>query len=431
MIHRTELSNGIRVVTETIAGTRSVSVGTQIGVGSTHDPVGKSGLAHFAEHSLFQGTSGRTSGDISRMIDQAGGHMSAFTGRDYTCLNAHVMQDYTPIAVDLLSDMVLNSTSPEEHLARERKAIINEIKLGYDDPFSRINDHLRSRMFPGQPHGLPTNGTIDSVSKITREDILLFLREEYLPDRLIIAAAGAIDHESFVDQVRDGFWHMLGTSTATGNATVEYDPVVSIDTFSGSQSYFGLAIPTVHYQHSKRYEVHALTTILGGGLSSRLYRTLREERGIAYYIQATYHAYRDIGLLWIEGVVPPDELLTALTLIQSELHDLASHSVDEEELWKTKMQLRGQFELSGDSTYTRMSRLATQELYFKQPLGDDEVLNAIDKLESASVQEIAQRFLRTEPSCVVLGPKGKHTVQNVRESLQPDARIATFSQNTL
>ena len=194
MIQRTELSNGIRVVTEEVPGTRSVCVGAQVAVGSIHDPTGQSGLAHFAEHALFQGTSGRDASEISRMIDQAGGHMGAFTSRDYTCFHAHVMQDYTPFAIDLLADILLNSTFPEEHLARERQAIVNEIKLNHDEPFSRINDLLRSKMWPGQPHGLPVSGDIEAVSNITREDVIYFVGQNYLPDRLIISAAGAVKH---------------------------------------------------------------------------------------------------------------------------------------------------------------------------------------------------------------------------------------------
>lgn len=424
MIHRTELPNGIRVVTENIPGSRSVSVGAQIGVGSIHDPEGQGGLAHFTEHALFQGTSSRTAGEISRMIDQAGGHMGAFTGRDYTCFNAHVMQDYTPFAIELLSDMLLNSTFPEEHLVRERQAIVNEIKLGNDDPFSRINDLLRSQMFPGQPHGRPTTGEIESVSNITREDIIYFAGQNYQPDRLVIAAAGAIDHDNFVGQVQDGFWRMLGTSTPVEHTDVKYEPVVAIESIGASQSYFGLAIPAIPYHDPRRYELHALTTILGGGLSSRLYGSLREQRGLAYFIQSTYHAYRDVGMLWIEGVVQPDDLLTALELIQAELHDLASQPVDEEELWKTKMQLKGQFELSGDSTHTRMSRLATQELYFGNPLGDAEVLNALENIDSSSVQAIAKQLSQSELSCAVLGPEMEHSETNIRESLQRGSLVA-------
>ena len=425
MVNRTIIPNGIRVLSEEMAGARSVSIGVHVGVGSLDDPKHSSGLAHFTEHSLFQGTIDRDATEISRLIDQAGGNMGAFTGRDYTCFHANTMEDFSPFAIDLLGDILLNSTFPEEHLSRERNAVISEIKLEDDEPFSRINNVLRSHMWPNQPHGLPVAGDTDSVARINREDVIYFTGQNYTPDRLIISAAGAVKHAEFVSQVQDAFWRMLGTSVPQLAVELEYCPSIVVEQTGVSQAYFAIAIPAPKYDTPSRYDLHALNTILGGGISSRLYRSLRESQGLAYYIQSSYQAYRDAGLLWIEGVTEPDTLLVSLESITTELQRLGNDPVDEEEVWNTKMQMRGQHQLSADSSHTRMSRLMTQEFYFGDYFGEDAVLDGIERVDSTTIQHVAQQLLRNTPSCAVVGPHEGDLVEHQIGALLNDRPIGS------
>ena len=228
--------------------------------------------------------------------------MGAMTGRDYTHFHANVTQDFITIAIDLLADMLLNSTFPEERLSRERKAILEEIQLHHDEPFSRLQERLRQQFWADHPLGHPIAGHTESVDQLTREDVIYFVGKAYTPDQFVVAAAGAVDHADFAEQVQDGFWRMLGSSDVPCRAGPEYRPTLSIDHAGCSQAYFSVAIPASPYTSDDRYEVHALNNLLGGGMSSRLHRTLREEHGMAYYVQSEYHAYRDAGLLCIEGV---------------------------------------------------------------------------------------------------------------------------------
>jgi len=292
---RIDLTNGIRIATETVPGARSVSIGVLIDAGPQDDPAGKWGLAHFTEHAFFQGTSNRDAVAISRLMDVAGGQMGAFTGRDYTCYYANVLSDYCPYALDLLGDILLNSTFPEDNLQREKLAILHEIDNACDNPYDRIHSRLKDLMWPHSALGRSILGTRDSVQRFTREDVIYFAHNHYLPDRMILAASGDLNHDHFVAQTQDAFWRMLGTSLPRHPVTTRPQGGVVMDHASVSQAYFAIGIPTGNYADENRYLLHLLNCLLGGGMSSRLFYSLREERGLVYHIQSEVHAYRDAG----------------------------------------------------------------------------------------------------------------------------------------
>ena len=415
------LSNGMRVVTDSVPGMRSVSVGVLVAASPQDEPSDKAGLAHFTEHAFFQGTSGRDAAAISRMIDEAGGQMGAFTSRDYTCFYANILQDYCPFALDLLGDVLLNSTFPEDSLVREREAVIQEIDLQSDNPSSRLHDLLKRRIWPRHPLGRPVAGDVGSVQNLTREDVIYFVGQNYLPDRMIMAAAGAVDHDDMVSQAQDAFWRMLGTSAPQGHSLCEFEPVVLLEEGPVGQSYFALAVPAFAYCDSRRYSVHVLNTILGGGISSRLHRKLRESHGLVYYVQSDYQAYRDAGVLIVEGVTAPENLTPVLDMTLLEIEQLARYGVDEEELWKAKMQMRGQHLLAADSVHTRMSRLATQTHYFGSFLDEDDVLRGIDSVEASAVQEAASHLFESGSgqSFAAIGPaSAPYTMEQLEDKMQ-------------
>jgi predicted Zn-dependent peptidase len=336
-------------------------------------------------------------------MDVAGGQMGAFTGRDYTCFYANVLSDYCPYALDLLGDILLNSTFPEENLEREKLAILHEIDNACDNPYDRIHQRLKELMWPHSALGRSILGTRDSVQGFTREDVIYFAHNHYLPDRVILAASGNLNHDHFVAQTQDAFWRMLGTSIprqsviskSQGGVVLEHAPV--------SQAYFAVGIPTGNYTDENRYLLHLLNCLLGGGMSSRLFYSLREERGLVYHIQSEIHAYRDAGLLVMEGSTTPEQLIQVLSLILVELYRLASFDapVDAEELWKAKMQIRGQHLLASECLHTRMSRMLTQEHYFGHRIADEDILDAIDAIDFHALREYATEALL--PSLANLG----------------------------
>ncbi len=404
------LENGIRVVTENMPGQRSISMGILIEAGPRNETAGKNGLAHLAEHAMFCGTSSRNATQIARLMDEAGGHMGAFTARDYTCYYATVLDDYLPYALDLLGDILLNSIFPPASLAREKTAILREIETANDMPAARSHDLLKALAWPNHPLGRPIAGQPETVRSLGREDVIYFVHEHYLPDHLVIAAAGNVDHENFVAQVRDAFWRMMGQSLPQRIKLPDYNSGMAIKHMPVSQYYFSMGVRAPRYSDANRYGVHILNNILGGGISSRLYRRLREKHGIVYYIGSEYHAYCEDGMLVVEGSTSPEDILQVMNMVVEELSKLISgmEPIDEEELWKAKMQIRGQHLIAGESTNTRMNRLAAQELYFNRQIPDEEILAAIETAGIQYLQTLAENALGEalgQPAVAVVGPQ--------------------------
>jgi predicted Zn-dependent peptidase len=425
---KTTLHNGIRIVTEMMSQVRSIAIGILIDAGPRDENPEQSGLAHLVEHVMFQGTSSRDAMQIARLMDMSGGQMGAFTARDYTCYFATVLDDYRTYALDLLGDILLNSTFPADNLEREKEAILREIDANHDAPRERVHTLLKTFAWSSYPLGWPIAGRPETVGALTREDVIYFVHEHYLPDRLIIAAAGNVEHEDFVAQVRDAFWRILGQSSPSTNTRSAYQAGVTIEHMPVSQAYFSLGLRACPYAHPDRYAVHILNNILGGGISSRLFRYIREERGLVYHIGSEYHAYRDDGMLVVEGSTAPEYLMPVLELTLAELWRLATwhEPIDDEELWKAKMQIRGQHLISGENTHTRMSRLATQELYFGQHISPDEILAQIEAVDGQMLQRLSAEALMDaldQVTIAVVGPEapqhyGLSAIEELLASLQ-------------
>ncbi|SCY06343.1 M16 family metallopeptidase [Desulfoluna spongiiphila] len=414
MYSATTLENGIRVVTESMPETRSVSVGIMVDAGPRDEPLGSHGLAHLAEHMMFQGTGSRSARDIALMMDESGGQMGAFTTRDYTCYTATVLDDYTTYALDLMGDILLNSVFPEEALEKEKHSVLREIDGAADIPSSRAHDALKSHVWGRHPLGRPVAGFPEVVRRLTRADLIYFVHRYYLPDRMIVAAAGNVNHGDFLSQVRDAFWRMLGTGEKTHTPLPSFAPGVVVENVPVSQAYFAIGLRCLPYADEGRYGVHLLNSIIGGGSSSRLYARLREERGLVYRIGSEYHAYADDGMFVIEGSTAPEYLTQVLCLVLVELWKLASGDdpVSDEELWKARMQLRAQHLISSENSSTRMSRLATQAFYFDRFLSGEEILSAIDSVDKGALAAMAGGDLARalgDVAISVVGPEGPET----------------------
>ena len=407
---RSTLENGIRVVTERMPGVRSISMGILTEAGPRAETPEQSGLAHLVEHAMFQGTSNRDVMEISRLMDTAGGQMGAFTTRDYTFYAATVLDDYSTYALDLLGDILLNSTFPHQNLEREKGAILREIDTACDMPYDRANALLKISAWPDHSLGRPIVGRPETVKGLTREDVIYFVHQYYLPDGMIVAAAGNVEHGDFVAQVRDAFWRMLGQSPTLNGGEAAYRAGVAVEHMEVSQAYFCIGIRAFPYAHRNRYGLHVLNNLLGGGSSSRLFRRMREEHGLVHLISSDYHAYRDDGVLVIQGSTSPEYLMQVLRLTLTELEKLVAtdRPVDEEELWKAKMQIRGQHLIAAENTHTRMSRLTTQEFYFARHIGTEEILTEIEAVDLQIIRQVAKEALvnaNRQLTVAVVGPQ--------------------------
>lgn len=386
---RTLLENGLRIVTERVPETHVASIGVLIECGSRDETPEESGLAHLCEHLLFQGTSSRSALQIARQMDFAGGQIGAFTTRDYTCLSAVVLADHVYYALDLMGDVLLNSTFPEDALAREKSVVERELSGGSDVPSIRVVDLLKRNSWPGHALGRPIGGTPDSVTRHTREDLIYFFHRNYTPNRIVVAAAGNINHDDFVTDCRDAFWRLMGDSARLPLVAPVFKQGVSFDQIPSAQTYFAIGIPAPAYTHPERVATHLLTGLLGSGFSSRLFRRLREDAGLVFDVHADYHAYAEAGMIVIEGAARPDGVEQAVEGAIDTWNRLATGAepVGDEELIGAKNRLRSQHQIASGDMYTRMSRLATQELYFGHPLDVHEIQERI----AAATVETVQR----------------------------------------
>lgn len=393
MIESSVLENGIRVVTEAMPHSRSIAAGILVSAGPRDEHADKAGLAHFVEHGLFHGTSSRTELEISRIIDTMGGRVSAFTGRDYTCYSAHVMDDHVTYILDLFSDLLLNSIFPQERLEHEKQVILNELASGLDNPQERALDLLKSSVWPGHALGRSIEGTAQTIAGFTREDMIYFLNSTYQPNRITIALAGRLQHEDIVAQVRDCFWRFFGQAERIVERPGPFIKGTFTEENACMQAYFAMGVPAPAYAHADRYGVHLLNTILGGGLSSRLYRTLREEHGLVYSIHSEYHAYLDAGMIVVSGSTLPQGLATTLDLVTDEVIGLLTlvRPADIEEVWQAQLYTIGQHHIDSEDPYTRMSRLLTQTYYFNRVIPNQEIVDNLERLTDTSLSEICER----------------------------------------
>lgn len=418
---RTDLENGLRVATFAAPHARSVSIGAMVDASPYHDPAGKEGLAHLVEHALFLGTSRRDARDVSKMMDFAAGSMGGFTTRDYTCYHATVLDDHQPYFFELFGDLLLNSVFPPEELEREKQVVLRELALEADSPAERANTLLKGLAWSGHPLGRPVAGNVESVAGLGREDVIYFMHENYLPDRICVVGAGNLDHDDFVAQTRDALWSMLGTSPRRPSAAPPaFRSGVAVESGPFSQAYFAIGIEAFPYAHSDRYSLHLLNHILGGGSSSRLFHELREKRGAVYDVGSQYHAYRDAGMLVVEGSTSAESLVPVLGCTLLQLLELASaqRPVDEEELWKAKTHVSAQHLISSEISHTRMSQLATQEFYFGRCIPSEEVVAGIDQATLEDLDRLRGSLLLPGMGRIALAVVAPQPADELRPDLE-------------
>lgn len=401
-IRREVLPSGLRVVTEHVPGARSFSIGCFVGVGSRHETARVHGVSHFLEHVLFKGTRRRTAEQISASIEAVGGDLNAYTTREHTCFHARVLDTDADLATDVLLDMLTGSVISAPDVDAEREVILAEIDLHADEPGDVAWDLAMASSFPRGALGRSVIGTPDSIRSLNRRHIRDFWRRRYRPDQVVVAAAGAVDHERLVDTLRQ--WQPA--VEAPGSRAPRRERPRSGDLVRVrrdlEQVHAVATFPGLGITDADAPALGVLTTVLGGGMASRLFTEVRERRGLAYAIDASEMSYTDTGVWTVEWTCAPQKLAEVSRIVRDTCHQIARDGITADELARATGQIRGGLLLSGESIDARMSRLGTGEL-----TGDrrsiDEVVAAHDAVTLADVQRVARRAT-ARPTLVLVGP---------------------------
>jgi predicted Zn-dependent peptidase len=415
---KTVLDNGVRVITEEIPYLKSVSIGVWVTTGSRDEQPHENGVSHFIEHLLFKGTERRTAFDIAKEIDSVGGTLNAFTGREYTCFYAKVIDKNLPLAIDLLSDIFLHSTMDPKDVEKERMVILQEIKMVEDTPDDYIHDFFNQICWGDHPLGFPIFGTSDLVQSFTRERIFQFLKETYQPQRIVICAAGNLKHEEVVDLTGGTFGQLQQSNRERERLKPQSISTTNIRKRELEQVHFCLGTKGLQYNHSLRFASYLLNTILGGGMSSRLFQEIRENRGLAYSVYSYLPSYIDTGLVVVYAGTNESSFQEVIELVQKEFNRLKEDPFKNGELETAKEQLKGNLLLSLESSDNLMTRLAKNEIYFGTYLPVERTLKGIDEVKEEVVRNLARELFDEHFFCLtVLGPtNGKHLNETLLKS---------------
>ena len=418
-IRRTALPNGLLVLTESIPHVRSVSMGVWIASGSRDEPLELNGISHFVEHMVFKGTTTRNAQQFAREVDSIGGNLDAFTGKENIGFNIKVLDVNIAPALELLADLVLHPTFTPEDISREQGVILEEIKMDEDSPDYLVHETFTQKFWKGNGLGRPTLGTVKSVSSFTQPTVFDFYNSRFTPRNMVFSAAGHLDHDRFVAQVAacfSGLAASTGTPFAKLPAPATFANITLKRKKSLEQVQLCLGVPAPPVDSPTRYAVYLLNSMLGGGMSSRLFQTIREDRGLAYSIYAETSPFRDTGALSIYAGTSAAKIAEVLRLTLAELRRLKEDTVPEAELKRAKDQLKSNIVLGLESSSSRMSNLARQEMYFKRFFSVDEIVSAVEAVTAADILSLARQLFRPEAiALTVLGNLGPFTVS--RESL--------------
>jgi len=412
---KTVLDNGIRVITEEIPYLRSVSIGVWVVTGSRDEQPQENGICHFIEHLLFKGTEKRTAFDIAKEIDSVGGTLNAFTGREYTCFYAKVIDKNLGLAIDLLSDIFLHSVMEGKDIEKERGVILQEIKMVEDTPDDYIHDLFNRACWRDHPLGFPIYGTSELVQSFDREKLYHFFKENYPPDRIIVCAAGNLNHQDVVRLIGETFGQIPTSAKARARSKPDSNSATHSWNRDLEQVHFCLGTRGLPYNHSLRFTSYVLNTILGGGMSSRLFQEIRENRGLAYSVYSYLPTYIDTGLMVVYAATNESSFREAVELVLKEFGRLKEEPLKHGELETAKEQLKGNLLLSLESSDNMMTRLAKNEIYFKTYLPVGMIVKGIDEVEGETVQRLARDIFDERFFCLtVLGPMNGNDLDKIR-----------------
>jgi predicted Zn-dependent peptidase len=406
MVVEDTLPSGMRLVTEPMSHVRSVTVGVWITRGSRHETDEESGVAHFVEHMLFKGTTSRSAREIAQTIDSVGGQLDAFTAKEYAGYYIKVLDEHLPVAIDLLSDMLLRPALAPGDVLKEQQVILEEIKMVEDAPDDLVHELFAQQFWSKHPLGRPILGTRETVTSFDSDRLRRYFSRNYTAPNLIIAAAGNLDHARLRGLIERGFAQLPGgRPTALGDPPA-VTPGLTQRTKDIEQAHLCVGTPAYPQTHDNRHALYVLNTILGGSMSSRLFQHIREERGLAYAVFSTLTTYSDAGMVTVYAGCATEKVSEVIDLTLTELRALRDTPVSAEELTRAKDHLKGSLMLSLENTSSRMSQLARHEIYFGRSFTLDELLAAIDRVTADDVQRVAgELFKDGNLVATVVGPE--------------------------
>ena len=392
MIYREVLPNGIRVVIEEIPTVRSVSLGIWVGTGSRDETLRNNGVTHFIEHMMFKGTDHLNAREIAELFDGIGGQVNAFTSKEYTCYYAKVLDEHFGLALETLSDMLLHSKFAEDELVKERRVIIEEIKMYEDAPDELVHDLIAEVVYPTHPLGYNILGTEESLNALTQRDLFTYMEKNYTTDNLVLSIAGNVKRDAVLEQVKALFGGLKKTSLERPTNRANFTAGKMIRRKSTEQTHIVLSAPGYAYDDKMIYPTILLNNVLGGTSSSRLFQEVREERGMAYSIYSYHTAYKELGTFGLYVGTGPERAQDVLDLCGNIFDDVVRNGITEKELNKAKEQVKGSLMLSMESTSSRMSRLGKNELLGRH-ITLDELLDRIKAVTLDDVHEAAKHML--------------------------------------
>jgi predicted Zn-dependent peptidase len=404
-IRSTTLSNGLLVLTERMSHLRSVAMGVWIDSGSRDEAPEVNGISHFIEHMVFKGTTTRSASQFAREVDAIGGNLDAFTGKETICFNIKVLDENVPAALDLLTDLVLHPTFDPSDLEKEQGVILEEIKMDEDDPNYLVHELFTQSFWKGDALGRPILGTAKTVSSFNQAIVLDEYARRFTPANMVFTAAGNLNHEEFVEQVAAAFSSLSAThgeKLVRTPAPQAFPHITLKNKKSLEQVQFCLAVPSLPVADPDRYAAYLLNSILGGGMSSRLFQSIREDRGLAYSIYSEMNPFRDTGSLAVYAGCSIERTREVLALTLAELTRVKVEPVSAEELKRAKDQIKGNMVLGLESSNSRMSSLARQQMYWGRFFSLDEITAEIDRVTAADLQRLANQLLQPDSLALTL-----------------------------
>ena len=402
-LRRTVLPNGLIVLTERMEHLRSVAMGVWIKSGSRCEAPEINGISHFVEHMVFKGTRSRSAQHIAREMDSIGGNLDAFTGKETICFNVKSLADHVPIALDVLADLVLNPTFASTEIERERSVILEEIKIDEDNPDVLVHELFTQNFWKDHPLGKPILGTTQTVGRLDQQKLFDFHTGIFRAGNMVFSAAGDLEHDQFVEAVTQKFAPLLPGEPAYESQTPQASARILLQNKKAlEQVQLCLGVPAPRITDDNRFATLILNTVLGGGMSSRLFQTIREERGMAYAIYSDLSPYSDTGSLCVYAGTSAGKALEVVDLVMAEFRNLKEVPLSDEELKRGKDQLRGNILMGLESSNSRMANLARQEMYFHKFFTADEIIARIETVTAEHIQTMAQRLFVPDRIAITL-----------------------------
>lgn len=403
MFTKEVLDNGLRIVTEKLPNVRSLSIGIWVGTGSRNEVPQNNGVSHFIEHMMFKGTGKRTAKEIAETIDNIGGQINAFTGKEATCYYTKTLDSHYKIAIDLLSDIFFNSTFSESNIDLERGVISEEIGMYQDSLEELAHDILTEQVWHGNSLGYPILGTNKSLKSINRDAILKYIGERYTPQNTVISIAGSFEHDQIVEEIKKHFgnWKAKESMENAYNVTNSCQGV-TLKTKKSEQTHICFGLPGVEYGSIELYSLLAVNSIFGGGMSSRLFQKIREEKGVAYSVYSFPSAYQKMGIFSIYAGLNPSYTEEVVKIIMQEINEIRTNKLTKSEIDKTKEQLKGNFILGLEGTGSRMTAIGKSETLQNKIYTPDEILQKIDSINEESICKVVDKVFDPSKICLAV-----------------------------